>query len=82
MQRAGKSDQHIKSDISLPKAVMLTSTYSLQTFRWIPSYLMEGMWQEMGDGTLASKMVGDGRLAPKTGGRWEVGPANRWEVEG
>ena len=27
------------------------------------------------------KQVGEGRLAPKTGGRWEVGPQNRWDVE-
>ena len=25
--------------------------------------------------------VADGRLVPNTGGRWEVGPQNRWEVE-
>ena len=28
------------------------------------------------------QQVGDGRLAPTTGGRWEVGPYNRWEMGG
>ena len=27
-------------------------------------------------------MVGGGRLAPQTGGRWDVGPQNRWEMGG
>ena len=29
-----------------------------------------------------SKLVGDGRLSPKTGVRWEVGPQDRCEMGG
>ena len=36
--------------------------------------------QELGRTTRFPKPVGDGRLAPKIGGRWEVGPKNRWEI--
>ena len=33
-------------------------------------------------GDWSPKQVGDGRLAQKTGEKWEVGPQNRWEMGG
>ena len=38
--------------------------------------------KNVSDGRLAPKNISDGRLVPKTGGRWEVGPQNRWEMGG
>ena len=49
----------------------------------------DGVWQDMGGGRLVLKMVGgwpekqvEGGLSKMVGGgRWEVGPQYRWEIE-